>query len=175
MVPFFRALSTLLLLAQVGVPARADIVDTPTERHLSLKSATVHLSIPRRDWVITREQRNPDGSNVYYALSSDQLKTLLSVYIDKPTACHSAAGCRDLVMRNPAFKDAKDLQTLDVGKFSVSQFYLDKPQGLALVQTNLVASAYVDGYWFNLHISKVGNERPDPASLVELLKEFTIE
>ena len=78
-------------------------------------------------------------------------------------------------MKNPTYKDAKDIKTFDLGGFSVSQFYLDKPQGLPLIQAHLLASSYIDGQWFDVHISMGGTELPDQSSLMELLKAISIK
>ena len=168
-------LGTAMIAALVSAPARADVLDTPAERHLMLPSAPVELTIPRGDWVITREQRRTGDTAVYYALTSEQRGMILSVFIDKTGTCQSAQACRDASTKNPSYKDAKDLKSLGIGNFSVSQFFLDQPQGLALKQANLLASAYVQGYWFDVHISKAGPERPDPTLLVDLLKEIAIK
>jgi hypothetical protein len=154
--------------------ARAEITDTGSERQLSLPSATARLILPRRDWVITKEQRRSDDKAVYYSLESAQRKIIFSVFIERTTVCNSAFTCRELAMKNQSYRDAKDMKTFDLGIFSVSQFYLDQPQGLSVIQANVLASAYVDGYWFDIHISKVGTERPDQGSLIELLKEVSI-
>jgi len=175
MTSFQTWLGAAMIAALFGAPARADVLDTPTERHLMLPSAPVELTIPRGDWVITREQRRTGDAAVYYALASERRGMILSVFIDKTGACQSAQACRDASMKNPAYNDAKDLKSLEIGNFSASQFFLDQPQGLALKQANLLASAYVKGYWFDVHISKAAPERPDPTPLVDLLKEIVIK
>jgi hypothetical protein len=164
---------SVTVLAAMSV--RADVTDTAAERQFFLASATVKLTLPRGDWIITREQRRPDETAVYYALESQTRGLIFSVYIDKSASCKTATACRELALANPAFRDAKELKTLEVGMFSVSQFYLDQPQNLKISQANVLASAYVDGYWFNIHISKGDTTRPDEAPLIDLLKEVSIK
>jgi hypothetical protein len=172
--PFAPLFAVLLFTTTVG-RAQAEATDTPAERQLSLPYATTKLVLPSGDWVITQERRKPDATGVYYSLESAQRKLIFSVFIEKTAICNAAGACRELAMKNPSYKDAKDLKIFDLGNFSASQFYLDKPQGLPIVQAHLLASAYVDGQWFDVHISKVGSELPDQSSLVELLKAISIK
>ena len=167
--------ASLLALVLSASIAHADVVDTPTERQLSLPSAKVRLTLPRGDWVITDEERRSGDTAVFYALASEQRKMFFTVYIDKSTECLSAFTCRALAMKNPAYKDAAESKTYDLGKFSVSQFFVDRLQGTTAKQATVVASAYVDGYWFDIQISKRSEQRPDPGPLVDLLKEISIK
>jgi hypothetical protein len=48
-------------------------------------------------------------------------------------------------------------------------------EAFAALPGNVVASAYANGYWLDIHISSGGAERPDPAPLIELLKEVSIK
>src|SRR5215472_7366801 len=86
--------ASLLALMLSAAIAQADVVDTPTERQLSLPSAKVRLALPRGDWVITDEERRSGDTAVFYALASEQRKTLFTVYIDKSTECLTAFTCR---------------------------------------------------------------------------------
>ena len=82
-----------------------------------------------------------------------------------PRTCHE----------KPSLQGRKRHKDFRLGGFSVSQFYLDKPQGLPLIQAHLLASSYIDGQWFDVHISMGGTELPDQSSLMELLKAISIK
>jgi len=62
----------------------------------------------------------------------------------------------------------------DEGQFRVAQFYLDRPHGAPVQQANILAGAYVEGIWFDVHISKADADRPDMAALIEVLREVAI-
>lgn len=172
MKPLRHALLSLLVFA--ALPACADIRDTASERALSLPAGTPALVVPRGDWVISREQRRPQDSAVYYMLTSDGTKMGLSAFIDKTTTCTSADACLQEILRNPAYKESQDQKFTQAGPFKVTTFYLDQPMGTKIFQAHVLAEAYVDGHWFDVHISKAGSERPDMAPLLELLKSLSI-
>ena len=169
-------LRTAILSYMVSVApyATADVRDTPKERALSLPSGAPALVVERADWVISREQRRPGDTAVYYMLTSDKAQMVLSVYIDKSTACQSAEACLQEALKNQSYKEAKDQKLLQVGPFSAAQFYLDQPKGAPLKQAHMLAAAYVDGHWFDVHISKSGPDRPEMSALVELLKSVSV-
>jgi len=60
-------------------------------------------------------------------------------------------------------------------QFKVASFYLDKPQGLAVRQAHVLVSAYADGLWFDIHLSRTGRERPDIGPLLELVKSLQLK
>lgn len=155
--------------------ALADVNDTPTERRFSISGGVRGIAMPREDWVQSKEQRRPGDTAVYYMLSSERRQLFFSVYIDKTNACKSADSCLENALMNPQYKEAKELRKTDGGQFKVAQFYVDSPQGAPLKQAHLLVSAYVDGQWFDVHISKAGKERPDMAALLEFLQMVTVK
>lgn len=164
----------VLFLVLGALPVRADVTDTPTQRQLSLPGASWKLALPKEDWIITKEQRRQGDSAVYYALASEKRQLIFSVYIDRTTICTSGSGCLDAAMKNPSYKDAKELKKTEVGQYSVASFFLDEPQGHPVKQAHILAEAYLDGYWIDIHISKTAKDRPDQAALLELLNAMSV-
>lgn len=173
MFQLFRVL-TLSLAAIAATNASADIHDTAEERALSLPAGKPALVIKKEDWVISREQRRQGDTAVYYLLASERIKMVLSAYIDQTNACDSSESCLQAAMKNQSYRDAKELKVIDVGSFKAAQFYLDQPQGAPVKQAHVLAAAYLDGHWFDIHISKTDRERPDLNPLIDLLKSLSI-
>ena len=155
-------------------PARADITDSNTERRISIPEASASVVIPKEDWLIGREQRRPDNNAVYYMLTSESRQMIFSIYVDKTSACSSGDSCLSEALKNPSYREARELRRTDEGPFKVAFFYLDQPSGAPLKQTHLLAAAYVNGIWIDIHLSKSGKERPDVAPLAEFLKKVTL-
>ena len=165
--------ATALMLAASLV--HAEVNDTGAERRFSIPSAAQALVIPRADWAITKEQRRPDGKMAYYMMYSDQARSVFSVYIDTMGPCRSAADCIKEALKNPMYKDAQELKMSEDREFKVASFYLDKPQGLAVSQAHVLVNAYVDGLWFDIHLSKTIKERPDVGELLQLVKTLQLK
>ena len=165
----------LMALVLVSATATADVNDTSTERRLSIPGGTQGIVIPRGDWTLSKEQRRPGDTAVYYMLISEKRQMIFSVYIDKTSACNSADSCLETALTNTQYKEAKELRKSEVGKFKVAQFFVDNPRGAAIKQANLVVSAYSDGQWCDIHITKSGTERPEMAALLDFLREVTLK
>ena len=106
--------------------------------------------------------------------ASERAKLVLSAYIDKTTVCSAATACLDEALKNQSYKEAKDLEKMEKGPFKAVRFFLDNPKGSPIKQAHVLAAAYVDGHWFDIHISATGPERPDMAPLVELLNSLAV-
>jgi hypothetical protein len=155
--------------------AMADVNDTSTERRLSIPGGARGIVIPREDWTLSKEQRRPGDTAVYYMFSSEQRQMFFSVYVDKTSVCNSADSCLENALANSQYKDAKELRKTEDRQFKVAQFFLDNPRGTPVKQAQLIVSAYLDGQWFDIHISKSGTERPEMAALLEFLKAVVIK
>jgi hypothetical protein len=167
-------LVSLLQALTLAGPVAADIVDTKTERVLSLPGAKFKVVIPREDWLITREQTRSDALSVYYALASQKRDMVLWVFIDQTPVCQSAKACLELAMKNKAYDDAKDMKFMEHEGFSVVQFTIE-PAKDGLKQQHLIAATYVDGSWIDLHLSQVLKSGTDPDSLSTVLKSLAIK
>ncbi len=164
-----------LVIFFVATRCWADVNDTSTERRLSSLSGPISLIIPREDWVITKEQRRSDDKVIYYMMTSEKRQLAFSVYIDKGAPCQSADACLDSVVKGAPYKDAQELERSTEGPFKVAQFYLDNPQGYPVKQAHILASAYIDGQWFDIHLSKTAKERPDRTALMEFLRTVVLK
>lgn len=169
-----RCLFALALVATSGATV-ADVNDTATERRMSLPGNSRGIVIPREDWVLSKEQRRPGDTAVYYMLASEKRQMFLSVYIDKTHACQSADACLEEALKNTQYKDAIELLKTDDRQFKVAQFFLDEPRRAPIKQAHLLVSTYIDGQWFDVHISKASKERPDIATLLDFMKTVAVK
>ncbi len=162
----------VVLALFLASPAAADIVDTKSERQVSLPGANFRIVVPREDWLIMREQTRSDTLSVYYALASQKRSMALWVFIDQTPVCQSAKACVELAMKNKAYDDAKDMRFAEHEGFSVVQFTLEPKD--AVKQQHLVAATYVEGCWVDVHLSQAAGAGTSPDSLLAVLKLLSI-
>jgi hypothetical protein len=165
--------AALFFALVLAAPASADVVDTKDERALYLKGGTCKVVIPRDDWLITREQTRADGKSVYYSLSSAKRDMTLWFFIDQTPVCQSATACLELALKNKVYDGAKDMKFAEEGSFKVAHFLLPGSQGAAS-QQHLIATAYVDGCWIDVHLNQSGRETGS-ADLLTFLKLVKIK
>ena len=167
--PQVRTLALALACILLSGRGAADVRDSAQERALSLAEGTPAIVLPREDWVLGGERVRADRAVVYYLLSSEKRAVTLSVYINSVPSSQDAASLLTSSLSNPTYKSAKDTTRVDVGQFRAAHFHIEHAAPRPMVQTHVQASAMVGGHWFDVHISKAGQEKPDPAPLLELL------
>lgn len=157
--------------------AGADILQNDQEFRFFAPATNWWVTMPKGDWVMEKEQKRPDGTGFYYLLSSKSRALNFSIYLDKTTKCNSSAGCRDMFWRNPGpmYKGAKAVEQYEKNGFHVIQFQVENPGGFPVKQANISAHAYKDGYWIDVHISKVDKDMPDVAPLVAALQAVSFK
>ena len=154
-------------------PATADVSDTKDERALYLASANFKLLIPRDDWLITREQTRADGKSVYYALASAKRDMTLWFFLDQTPVCQNAAACLELALKNKVYDGAKDMKFADQPPFKIAHFTLPGTEGMKS-QQHLIAAAYVDGCWIDVHLIQPARESGS-ADLLAFMKLVAVK
>src|SRR5262245_26131492 len=165
--------AALLLAFVLAVPAVADVADTKDERALYLSGTGFKLVIPRDDWLITREQTRADGKSVYYALSSVKRDMTLWFFLDQTPVCQNAAACLELALKNKIYDGANDMKFADQPPFKIAHFLLPGTEG-ARSQQHLIAAAYVDGCWIDVHLIQPARESGS-ADLLAFMKLVTVK
>jgi hypothetical protein len=168
------ALASAALLAG---PATADVREAGPRLQFFSPHASWAVTIPKDDWDVVQQKSRRDGTGFYYLVSSRRRSLQFSIYLDQTAACTSGEACRRLFWRNPEpmFRDAQDVREYERNGFHVIQFHLDGVAGIPIMQTNLSAHAYRDGYWIDIRITKVGEQAPDPAPMIEFLDSISVQ
>jgi hypothetical protein len=158
-------------------PAAADVRDVGSRLQFFSPRTAWAVAIPKDDWVVAQEKRRPDGSGFYYLVSSRSRSMQFSMYLDRTAECASGEACRALFWSNPGpmFRDARDVRQYERNGFHVVQFYLDGVAGFPMKQANVSAHMYRDGYWIDIRATKVGEEVPDPAPIIEFLDSVSVQ
>jgi len=135
------------------------------------------MVLPSTDWELLQKKSTPDGSGFYYNLSSESTLVNFSVFFEKTNKCKSSDQCMDLFWSNPGkgYENASSVTRKSVNDFSVLEFYIDKPMGQPFVQSNLSAHQYRDGYWIDIHLSKVDSRSVDYSSMYKILSSLKFE
>lgn len=132
---------------------------TSQEKRLSFTLPQVPwtLTLPADDFEIAQRQMNQDGSGVYYHLVDKNQNLNVSMFIEPATRCKDSRSCRDMVWKlgNPTWVNLQNVVLSEIGDISYFEFLMPTFQGMPIKQQNMYAQFVVDGYWVDLHISKV--------------------
>ncbi len=160
--------------AVLAMLAAAKFVPGPTEILLAAPKGGPTLALPRGDWQMNQQKQRTDGTGAYYFFSSAATGVNFSVWLEPNKNCSSGETCLALALKNPAYNSMQAQKTVDDAGFKATSFYIDANDKLPVDQLNVLASAYVNGYWVDVHLSQVGRGRPDPAAVLAVLHSLQL-
>jgi hypothetical protein len=119
------------------------------------KTAPWELVLDLKGYSLAQYRTKPDG--VYFHLSSEGTGMNVSLFIEPAVKCKTSKECRDMVLAagNPAWGKYQDLVQSEIGDVSYFEFYRPEALGMPLQMLDMYAQFVKDGYWVDLHISKV--------------------
>jgi hypothetical protein len=143
----------------------------------TLPGAPWTLTMPADNFDLAEKQMKPDGSGVYFHLADEKQNINLSMYIEPVKDCKDSKSCRDMVWKagNPAWQNPKDVVQSQIGDVSFFEFLIPSFQGQPIKQQNMYAEFVTDGFWVDMHISKV-LYKPEEHELFErIIKSIKFE
>jgi endonuclease YncB( thermonuclease family) len=135
------------------------------------------LTLPAADFVFAQEKVKPDGRYGYFYVTDDNQRINLSMFIEPVESCQDSKSCRDMMWKkgNPAWVNPKNVIQSQIGNVSFFEFLIPSVQGLPIKQQNMYAEFVVDGFWVDMHISKVLYEPKDHALFERIIKSVKFE
>lgn len=148
----FTALVVLMSFLQAAGAARAE------ERiGFSVPAAPWTLTLPKDGLVVENQQVKPDGRYGYFSLVDEKNKMNVSFFIEPVKDCKDSKSCRDMVWKlgNPAWESPQKVVQSEVGDVSYFEFFMPSFRGVPVKQQNMYAEFVQEGFWIDMHISKV--------------------
>jgi tetratricopeptide (TPR) repeat protein len=172
----------------VTLPAVFFLLSCPTQiaYSLQLEASSLRLSVPKAPWTVVisgealslNQQRiQPDGQRGYFMMTDSKARVFASLYIEPVDECKTSKECRDLVWKrgNPAWQNPKDVKLGEIGEISILELMVPEYQGLPMRQQNMYAQFVLDGYWVDLHLSKVQYQDKDRVFFERMVKSVRFE
>lgn len=115
------------------------------------------LTIPADNFQLAQKQMRDDGRGAYYFLVDEKQNLNLSMYIEPVKDCKDSKSCRDMIWKlgNPEWGKPENVVKNEIGDVSVLELMVPKFQGMDVRQQNVYAEFVVDGFWVDMHISKM--------------------
>ncbi|XHS78725.1 hypothetical protein ACFJGW_01795 [Burkholderiaceae bacterium UC74_6] len=161
--------------ALLAMLATAKLSSTPAVLMLAPKNGSHTLVLPRGDWEVTQQNHRDDGTSAYFLLSSSALAVNFSAWIESSRACSDGDSCLRAALKNPSYLNRSDQKFFEDVGFKATSFYVAPTEKLPIEQFHVLASAYVNGYWIDIHISKADKSRPDPTAALAVLHSLQLQ
>jgi hypothetical protein len=159
--------------------ASLSVVALPQEKRLefTLPQAPWTLTLPADNFQMAQKQMKPDGSGAYFYLTDKTQEINLSMYIEPARDCRDSKSCRDMVWKagNPAWENPKNVVQSEIGEASIFEFLIPSFQGMPIKQQNVYAEFVVDGFWVDMHLSKVLYKPEDHKLFERIIKSIKFE
>lgn len=135
------------------------------------------LTIAGNSFESKQKQLKPDGASAYFLFEDEKNYMSMSVFIEPATQCQDSKSCRDLIWKqgNPGWVNPQNVKLSEIGGISCLEFLIPSFRGQEIRQQNLYAEYVVDGYWVDLHISKIGYQTKEHVAFEKLLESVKFE
>ena len=135
------------------------------------------LTVPAGDFEVVKSQSSPDGNKARFMFSSEKTGVAASIMIEPAAACTDSKSCRDFVRTSNSQRiaDAKNVASGEVGAVSVFEYFVPEFRGLPVRQQNMFAEFVRDGFWVDIHLSKVEYDKKDRKLFEALINSVVFE
>ena len=115
------------------------------------------LTLPEGNLAVELQQIRPDGRSGYFSMTHQKDRMTISFFIEPVRNCKDSRACRDMVLKlgNPAWENPQNVVQAETADVSYFEFFIPSVQGVPLKQQHMYAEFVKDGFWVDLHISKV--------------------
>ncbi len=149
----------LAVLIVLGLPplARADLTEADGRFGITVPGITWVLTFPSQGYTLHFTQQRADGRGVYYMFVNASTGLNASVYLEPATACQTAPACREYYWehRDSSMSTAQGVTRFERNGFALLEFLIPEMAGQPIQQYHFSGHQVRDGYWIDLHLSKV--------------------
>lgn len=130
------------------------------------------VMFPNKDLEIQDQQIKPDKKSGYFLLTDEKKGFTVSLFIEPAVKCKTSVECRDFVYKsgNPEWGKIQDVAQSKIGDFEYFEFYRPTVRGQPLQVLDMYAEFVRDGYWVDLHISKVQYKKAEHSLFENFVK-----
>lgn len=132
------------------------------------------VSLDGKHLEIKDQQVKHDNKSGYFLLYNEKDNLTVSLFIEPAVKCKASDECRDFVLTagNPEWGKVQDVVKSKIGDFSYFEFFRPTVQNRPLQMLDMYAEYVADGYWVDLHISKVLYKKADHLLFENLIKSI---
>lgn len=132
----------------------------------------VAFTVADAPWIITLDSKNldikdmqikHDNKSGYFLLANEKDNLTVSLFIEPAVKCKTGAECRDFVWKsgNPEWGKLQDVVQSKIGDADYFEFFRPTVQNQPLQVQDMYAEFVENGYWVDLHLSKVQYKKED--------------
>jgi hypothetical protein len=171
-----KLLVSLIFMATATL-AHADMRQSEESIHLSVPGIFWELRFPKRGWQVNQERGRQDGRACYYMFSDADRQLNASFFIEPAEKCKTSRDCRSMYWRDPGpfIENPQSVEQFEEFGFAIVKFIVPSVRGLQVNQLNYSGHMVRDGYWVDMHLSKIQSQKGDEALLSGFVKTVSFQ
>lgn len=152
-----KMLTAFLILLTLPQPVVTSQTLDEERIGFTVPAAPWTLTLPKGGLVVERQQFKPDGRSGYFSMKDEKNKMMISFFIEPVKNCKDSKSCRDMVWKlgNPSWENPQKVVQSEIGDVSYFEFFMPSFQSMPVRQQHMYAEFVKDGFWVDMHISKV--------------------
>ena len=159
---------------------QATVITRPLDEErigFTVPAAPWTLTLPKAGLVVEKQQVKPDGRYGYFLLNDEKHKMTISFFIEPAVNCKDSKSCRDMIwkMGNPSWENPQQVVLSEIGDVSYFEFFMPTFRGVPVKQQHMYVEFVQDGFWVDLHISKVLYQPQEHELFERLIKAIKFE
>jgi hypothetical protein len=174
-----KMLPLVVLVLAIILPCKAIPEMQEEKGTISLwsKGSTWVLQFPGEGYKLQLENHKDDGLSHYYSFHNAALNLNVSFYIEPVSKCTSSEECRRMYWENPgpAITNPQGVTFIDLNDFSIVEFIVPEFKGIKVNQINMTGHHVREGYWVDVHISKVFYQPGDRDVFIDFINSITFK
>ena len=142
---------------------------------LLVPGAPWSLVLPKGGFDMQPAKISPDGKQGSFSASDKAAGLNVSFFVEPASKCHSSRECRDMVQKAGFARmgTVENISASELGDVSIVECFVPEFKGAPVKQQHLFAEFVVQGYWVDMHVSKVLYKQADRALLEALVRSVS--
>jgi hypothetical protein len=135
------------------------------------------LTLPAGDFEIAQKRMKQDGNGAYFYIVDEKQGLNVSMFIEPAEKCKDSKSCSEMVWKagNPAWVNPQNVAHSQIGDVSIFEFMIPSVQDMPIRQQNMYAQFVVDGFWVDMHITKVLYQPEERKLFERIIKSVKFE
>jgi hypothetical protein len=173
-----KLLVTLIFVAAAAL-AHAEMRQSDESIHLSVPGILWELRFPKQGLQPQVERITQNGRGCYHMFSNSNTHLNASFYIEPAGKCKTSWECRRMVWskwNHETYKeDPQSVEQFDLNGFAVIKFIVPRFKGIQVDQLNYSGHIVRNGYWVDMHLSKMQSQKGDETLLSGFAKSVSFQ
>ena len=166
-----------LIFVATATLAHAEVRRSEESIHLSVPGILWELRFPKQGWQAQQERLTKDGRGCYHMFSNANTHLNASFFIEPAERCKTSRDCRSMYWSNrrPYKEDPQSVEQFEENGFAIVKFIVPRAEGTQVNQLNYSGHMVRDGYWVDMHLSKIRSQKGDETLLSGFAKSVSFQ